>query len=232
MVRFSWSITSYLIIMLICIHSEVEFHFMVNDVDCSSVRTNVTTYGNCYIINRDICGVIEDMVFFLVASVCFARWILPHHKSIPREEKYLQTFTFTIAAADTIKIGDYMYSKHIKERRTILAIQIAFSLSLIQFCFSLVAVRKKHLDLVGLRALKDVVLSTESWSLILVIFTQELPSLVARVFLLMSANDKLSDMLLFFAIKNFLLIILFAYRSYDLIRVEYQQRRLRLINQV
>ena len=93
-------------------------------------------------------------------------------------------------------------------------------MSLIQFSFSLAATKKRDLRLFGFRKYIDLILSTEAWSLLLVLITQDLPCFLIRVTILKTVYDSNEDVyiLSFFTLKNGFMIYLEIYRSYLIVR--------------
>lgn len=156
----------------------------------------------------------ESLIVGFVISLVVARWLLPISKTMSSEAVYSQTLGFTSAAADVIDIADYMQDSEISEVYFLLkAVQVVFGFSLIQFSFSIAATKKRNSELNGIRKILDLFFSTEAWSLVLLIFTQELPCLILRIIIYSSINtNRTGYAVYFFTVKNGLMIILLIYR--------------------
>ena len=100
-------------------------------------------------------------------------------------------------------------------------------LGLLQFCFNLTAVKKVNIQKQGyLYRFMDFLFSTEAWSIVLVSYLQDLPSLILRLYIICVCGFFVHPTLYFFIIKNVLMIILqtmqfkILYREYKELKKE------------
>lgn len=139
---------------------------------------------------------------------------------------YNQIAIFTSSAADTIEISNYMQDEYVIQTRGLLrSVQVIFGLSVTQFSFSLGAVKSRNLKRTGFLKFVDIVLSTEAWTLLISIFSQELPCLILRIILVISLKPTNEYSLYFFVLKNGLMTILLTYRVLVLIVRQYRKER-------
>ena len=142
------------------------------------------------------------------------------------EALYNQIAVFTSSAADIVEMSNYMQNSEVTSSLGLIrAVQIVFGLSVCQFSFSLGAVKKRNLRLTGLCKLIDITLSVEAWALLLTVFTQELPSFILRLTLALSLTSNSDYSLYFFLIKNNLMTVLLIFRSFVLIRRQYDKEK-------
>lgn len=151
---------------------------------------------------------------------------MPNSKRMSKEVINKQLAMLVSAAADIVDIADHMQNELLANHYYLTKlIQVAFSLSIIQFSLSIGATKKRSKDPKlndGLWKLFDIVFSTEAWSLIIVIILQEIPCLVVRIcFIFEFSGSKIRYSLYFFVIKNFLMVILYTYRGIFIINSEY-----------
>ena len=88
-------------------------------------------------------------------------------------------------------------------------------MSLIQFSFSLAATKKRNLNLTGFKNYINIIMSTEAWSLLFVLITQDLPCFILRIFLFeVLRNNSREEIftLLFFTIRNAFMVGLAIHR--------------------
>ena len=119
-----------------------------------------------------------------------------------KEAIYFQVYSFTTLSADVIEIAQYMQNEHVAQHYPMLkACQVIFGISLLQFAFSLAAVKQRNMKLTGFRRGLDIFFSTEAWAEALSLLSQELPCFIFRLILITSI---ISDdyILYFFALKN------------------------------
>jgi hypothetical protein len=93
-----------------------------------------------------------------------------------------------------------------------------FILSLLQFSFSLSAKKERNLKLVGFKKAIDLIFATEAWTLVLLLLSQDLPCFIIRIYILTTLKAENEFSLLFFTIKNGLMIPLELIRIYIVIR--------------
>ena len=174
---------------------------------------------NCFgggdgIFDFSICFLVQTIVVYFLTSLIVGRFLLPSAKRMHRNEVYLQIASFVSASADLVELTNYMQEEHVSSSFTVMKVaQGVFGLSLVQFSFSLAAVKRRNEYLTrGWPRMLDIIFATESWSLILIIFTQELPCFVFRIFLVEDVLRGIDLTLSFFIVKNGLMILLFSYR--------------------
>jgi hypothetical protein len=203
----------------------MNFKYEINDVHCTTNATRISTYPKCYnLVYGTVCRFLEIFVVFFLVTLIYARWALPNSSKLTNDRLYHQLSMLTSTAADVIDISDLMQDDAIiKNKFIIKLLQKVFFLSILQFSFSVAATKQKNKRLKrGFLKLVDSIFSTESWSLILAISTQELPCFIVRVILILNFETRLSFSLYFFAIKNGLMVVLYAYRSIVLVKQEYR----------
>lgn len=151
---------------------------------------------------------------------------MPVSKKIDPEAIYHLIYSYTSTAADIIDIADYMQSeRYASYPGLIRVIEGVFCISLIQFSFSLTAVKQRNMKLKGLRKLIDIMLATEAWSLMLSLFTQVLPCLVIRIGILIIVRSRIQLSLYFFTFKNGVMMFLIIYRIILVVYRKYKNER-------
>lgn len=201
--------------MAFIIDFETEIKYQKEDVRCETNSTMLGTMApTCMItFNSNMCTVVEIFVVAFLSTLVIGRWIMRPSKRMDKEAIYMQVANFTTLSADVIEIAQYMQNKEVADSYGLMkACQVIFSLSLVQFCFSLSAVKERNMNLSGFRKAVDVIFSTEAWSLLLALFTQELPCFVLRIILLVSITSRQDVSLYFFVLKNGLMSFLLLYR--------------------
>lgn len=159
--------------------------------------------------------------------MAFTRWIMPISKRINPEAIYQQIFSYTSTAADIIDIADYMQSPRFSNHRTLIRfIELVFSVSLIQFSFTLTATKKRNHKLSGFFKLVDVIFSTEAWSHFLALFSQVIPCFIIRIMILVTVNVKIQLSIHFFTFKNAVMIFLLIYRIVVVVYRKYKEEEL------
>jgi hypothetical protein len=109
------------------------------------------------------------------------------------------------------------------------SVQMAFSLSIVQFSFSVAATQQRNAQLKGLLNFLNLILSTDAWALLLAMLTQELPSFIVRLVLIVHLASTPTYSLYFFAIKNAIMMALYVYRIGSLIFREYTSSKVNAI---
>lgn len=151
---------------------------------------------------------------------------MPVSEKIDPEAIYYLIYTYTSTAADIIDIADYMQSERFASHRGLIrAAEFVFCISLIQFSFSLTAVKERNMKLKGFYKLVDIMLATEAWSLVLSLFTQVLPCLIIRIGILIIVKIKIQLSLYFFTFKNAVMIFLIIYRIIMVVYRKYKEER-------
>lgn len=204
--------------MIILIVFEMEYKYTAEDINCETNRTVLPKIG-CDDLGFDytICTLVEVDVVMFLASLVVGRWLLPQAERMDPHGIYTQVYAFTVLSADVIEIAQYMQNEDVAKSYALMkSCQIVFGLSLIQFCFSLAAVKKRNMRLKGFPRVIDIIFSTEAWSQLLGLFSQEMPCFVVRTILITSVLSNKEYSLFFFTLKNFLMMLLMTFRSISL----------------
>jgi hypothetical protein len=97
---------------------------------------------------------------------------------------------------------------------------VIFSISVLQFSFKLNA-KYDGIDEVSDRSVSTIVkeafFGTEIWSILLTLFTQDLPFCLIRTLIILKYGSRKNYLLYFFVSKNYLLIFFDIYMVLDLI---------------
>jgi hypothetical protein len=220
--RFSISIATYSLVATFVFLYQMNFKYEINDVLCTTNLTQITNYPKCFNVYGTVCRFLEIFVDMFLVSVIFARWALPHSSKLTNDRLYHQVSMLTSTAADVIDISDLMQDNAIIKYKSINdLLQKCFLLSILQFSFSVAATKQKsERHKRGFCKFIDSIFSTEAWSLMLALFTQELPCFIVRVILILNFEPKMSYSLYFFAIKNGIMVVLYACRSIVLVKQE------------
>ena len=190
--------------MTIVIMYKMNYKYEEDDVACETNRTHLKYIKSCGESMRDlsICTLVEISIVGFLATLVVGRWIMPHSKRLDKEAKYFQVYSFTTLSADVIEISQLMQIEHVSQHYSLLkAGQAVFGISLLQFCFSLAAVKQRNMKLTGIRRWLDIFFSTEAWAEALSLLTQELPCFIFRLILITSIVPD-DYILYFYALKN------------------------------
>jgi hypothetical protein len=201
--------------MIVIITFEMDFKYALDDPECKTNRTMLSNIPQCNNgqFSGDICTLVEIIIVAFLVTCVVGRWMMPTSKRMGKDAIYIQIAGFTSSAADVVDISYYMQVDEITKWFALMkTAQVVFGVSLTQFCFSLAAVKKRNLELVGFRKFIDILFSTEAWSLILTLFTQELPSFILRIILIETLVSNKDYALYFFVVKNATMIVLLSFR--------------------
>jgi hypothetical protein len=94
---------------------------------------------------------------------------------------------------------------------------VVFISSIIQFSFATAATKQRDQKTTGFAKFLDLIFSTEAWSLIMLLISQDLPCFIIRILILRSINEA-NYSLMFFAVKNGMMIFFELIRVYLAIR--------------
>jgi hypothetical protein len=96
-------------------------------------------------------------------------------------------------------------------------LKVVFITSIIQFSFAIAATKQRNLKAIGFAKFLDLIFATEAWSLIMLLISQDLPCFIIRV-LILNSVDEANYSLMFFTVKNGMMIFLELIRVYLAIR--------------
>lgn len=144
------------------------------------------------------------LVFILVIG----RWLLPRG-NVPQSEISLLLFAYFGTGSDIMELlvlfeEDYV----IQEDAVVYATLIIWTVSLFQFTLTVSALSKANE--------KCLCTTTELWGVLIVIFMQDGPFLALRLYVIIK-NQALSYSILFFTLKNGLMLMLQFFRLYTLV---------------
>ena len=204
--------------MTLAIVYTMDYKYEENDITCVTNATHLNYINSCgkSLENLSICTLVEITIVGFLTTLVIGRWIMPSSKRLDKEARYLQVYSFTTLSADVIEISQYMQNEHVAQHFSLLkACQAVFGISLLQFSFSLAAVKQRNMKLTGFRRGIDIFFSTEAWAEALSLLTQEMPCFIFRLILITSKvpNDYI---LSFFVLKNGLMICLLIGRIISL----------------
>ncbi|XP_056291614.1 transmembrane protein 26-like [Pseudoliparis swirei] len=151
----------------------------------------------------------------LLLLLIVGKWLLPLGGGVTRDELSQLLLIFVGTAADILEFTSETLSD-VKENspQLVYIILAVWSWSMLQFPLHLAVVNSKP-DCDGEQGAKEVSLlskhSTDMWSIVEALFIQDGPFLAVRL-TVMTYFDVFHQMLVFFAIKNFLVVILNLYR--------------------
>ncbi|KAJ8318440.1 hypothetical protein KUTeg_003531 [Tegillarca granosa] len=138
--------------------------------------------------------------------IIFGRWLLPKGR-ISHSELSQLLLTFIGKACD---ITDFF--QIFSETTAILSI---WAISLFQFPFVLTATKISADSDPSLGL--NLIFETEIWSILVHILMQEFPFMIIRWLIIIQFNV-LNYSILFFALKNVLLLVMYIYRIYSILR--------------
>jgi hypothetical protein len=204
--------------MTLAILYTMDYKYEENDITCETNATHLNYINSCgkSLLNLSICTLVEISIVGFLTTLVIGRWIMPSSKRLDKEAKYLQVYSFTTLSADLIEISQYMQNEHVAQHFSLLkACQAVFGISLLQFSFSLAAVKQRNINLTGIRRGLDIFFSTEAWVEALSLLSQEMPCFVFRLILINTiiTNDYI---LYFYALKNGLMTCLLIGRIISL----------------
>lgn len=151
----------------------------------------------------------------LLILLIVGKWLLPLGGGVTRDELSQLLLIFVGTAADILEFTSETLSD-VKENspQLVYIILAVWTWSMLQFPLHLAVVNSKP-DSEGEQGVQEVSLltkhSTDMWSIVEALFIQDGPFLVVRL-TVMTYFDVFHQMLVFFAIKNFLVVILNLYR--------------------
>ncbi|XP_044069294.1 transmembrane protein 26-like isoform X1 [Siniperca chuatsi] len=151
----------------------------------------------------------------LLILLIVGKWLLPVGGGVTRDELSQLLLIFVGTAADILEFTSETLSD-VKENspELVYIILAVWTWSMLQFPLHLAVVNSKP-DSEGEQGVQEVSLltkhSTDMWSTVEALFIQDGPFLVVRL-TVMTYFDVFHQMLVFFAIKNFLVVILSLYR--------------------
>ncbi|XP_029306011.1 transmembrane protein 26-like [Cottoperca gobio] len=174
------------------------------------------TYQNYLKMLSTVCS--NDWILalhqILLILLIVGKWLLPLGGGVTRDELSQLLLIFVGTAADILEFTSETLSD-IKEKSCLVYIILGvWTWSMLQFPLHLAVVNSKP-DSEGEQGDQEVTLltkrSTDMWSIVEALFIQDGPFLLVRL-IVMTYFDVFHQMLVFFAIKNFLVIILNLYR--------------------
>jgi hypothetical protein len=158
---------------------------------------------------------------------------IPH---LDREAHVEMVIMLICACSDCSDFFNYVNAPHVKDHLgLVVLILTVFTISTFQFSVTLT--RHKPMPCKYNRAqtftarLFEVVFCTKIWSILFLLFTQDLPYFIVRVALLCTTDLNLDRTIYLFLIKNLLLIYFDVYQVFY-IYVEYKDRGRRFENAV
>lgn len=216
---FSISFATFILLMVALIALNNDYKYYEDDVLCETNRTIVNNIHGCYSADGTytICSMSEILVVGVLAVLVSARWLMPPSVRMNREAIYFQIASFTSLSADVLEIAQYLQNEQVAKSAVLFrACEVVFGVSLLQFAFSLAAVKVRNMKLTGWRRLLDIIFSTEAWSQLLALCSQEIPCLVLRLILIFHVELSRDYSLIFFVLKNGLMVMLMTYRIIEL----------------
>ncbi|XP_068581263.1 transmembrane protein 26-like [Cebidichthys violaceus] len=151
----------------------------------------------------------------LLLLLIVGKWLLPLGGGVTRDELSQLLLIFVGTAADILEFTSEMLSD-VKEKspQLVYIVLAVWTWSMLQFPIHVSVVNSKP-DNEGEQEAGEVSLlskySTDMWSIVEALFIQDGPFLVVRL-TVMTYFDVFHQMLVFFAVKNFLVVILNLYR--------------------
>lgn len=203
----------------------MEFKYTIGDAECKTNKTSlpIIFHANDFGFINNVCKFIDVVIVGFLVSLIIGKCMMPTSIRLDKDAIYSQIAGFTSSTADVIDISMYMQNDAFAESYALMkAAQVVFGLSLTQFCFSSAAIKKRNLKLVGVRKFLDILVSTEAWSLLIVLFSQELPSYILRIILIQNAVTNTDYVLYFFVVKNGTMTVLLSFRIATLISRKYK----------
>jgi hypothetical protein len=169
--------------------------------------------------SHDLTGIlylyVQIILIFLIILRCFSSF-----KSLSSQERTHSALLLLTGSTDCADLLNYITLKEIRENMFVtIAILLVFSINIIQFSFSLTSVKDVDPEIdwckrSRLQKFIDIVFGTEIWSILVIMFTQDLPFFLVRVLLVFNFH-LFSDMnFLIYIIKNGVLLIIDLYRIF------------------
>ncbi|XP_061692562.1 transmembrane protein 26-like [Syngnathoides biaculeatus] len=179
--------------------------------------TNLTYQNYLENINQALCSNewILALHQILLILLIVGKWLLPLGGGVTRDELSQLLLIFVGTAADILEFTSETLSD-VKENspQLVYIILAVWTWSMLQFPLHLAVVNSKS-DPVADQDVREVSLltkhSTDIWGIVEALFIQDGPFLMVRL-TVMTYFDVFHQMLVFFAIKNFLVVILNVYR--------------------
>ncbi|XP_077469609.1 transmembrane protein 26-like isoform X1 [Stigmatopora argus] len=179
--------------------------------------TNLTYQNYLENINQALCSNewILALHQILLILLIVGKWLLPLGGGVTRDELSQLLLIFVGTAADILEFTSETLSD-VKENspQLVYIILAVWTWSMLQFPLHLAVVNSKS-DPVDNQDEQDASLlskhSTDIWNIVEALFIQDGPFLMVRL-TVMTYFDVFHQMLVFFAIKNFLVVILNVYR--------------------
>ncbi|XP_077350652.1 transmembrane protein 26-like [Festucalex cinctus] len=178
---------------------------------------NLTYQNYLENINQALCSNewILALHQILLILLIVGKWLLPLGGGVTRDELSQLLLIFVGTAADILEFTSETLSD-VKENspQLVYIILAVWTWSMLQFPLHLAVVNSKS-DSVDEQDVREVSLltkhSTDLWGIVEALFIQDGPFLMVRL-TVMTYFDVFHQMLVFFAIKNFLVVILNVYR--------------------
>jgi hypothetical protein len=169
----------------------------------------------------NICVYIDTIIVLFLTCLILVRWFLPNLN----ESKHSQLLAYISIAADMVDISSYIQDSSLDDYyHLIKAVEGVLGLSLIQFSFSLTAKKKRNPNLKGFRNFIDLLFATQAWAVFLQLISQDFPSFIVRIFIIQMMNETKAN-LIFFVLKNGLLVLLEIYRIIVVIRKQLRNEK-------
>lgn len=136
---------------------------------------------------------------------------------------------FITNATDIIDFFGYVDEERIfEDTRIVAVILVLFSLSVLQFSFTLSA-KMDGLDEVLDRpvwtVVKEAVFATEMWSVLLIFLFQDFPFCIIRTIIIVRFGTEKNYLLYFFVVKNYVLVVYEIYLVTNLILDERHRKK-------
>ncbi len=135
---------------------------------------------------------------------------------------------FTTNGTDVIEFFTYVDEERIfKDKSLVLCILTLFSISTLQFNFTLTAQmpRGTNSGKSSWQAVRECIFCTELWSYMFIFFTQDFPFMVTRTYVIAYYGAEKNYLLYFFVVKNYVLCAFEIYASVNIILDEKHIRK-------
>lgn len=153
----------------------------------------------------------------------------PTRTKLRREALMSLLLNFITNATDIIDFFGYVDEERIFEDTRIVAVIVAFfSLSVLQFSFTLSAKMDgldEGLDRPVSTVVKEAVFATEMWSVLMIFLTQDFPFCIIRTLIVFNFGTEKNYLLYFFVVKNYVLVAFEIYLVANLILDERHRRK-------
>jgi hypothetical protein len=157
--------------------------------------------------------------------------MLPMKNKFRHEALLSLLVSFITNGTDIIDFFSYVDEKRIfAEEQLVLCILTLFSLSTLQFSFTLSAKLERDSKLnKGLReTVKEALFCTDMWSLLTVFLIQDFPFMITRTYVIIYYGTEKNYSLYFYVFKNYVWCIFELYAVVNIILDERHLRKLRL----